>query len=404
MGIFFKYRDKIKQYGWKYTLTVLVPRKINGIVDPVLQTMATSIFKRFKLHNTIIIESHNDFDSNGGALYDWLIKNEYNMKYKIVWLLWNKEPNDLPHNVIGVPINKISIKKYYYLCTAKFIFTCHLIVGDLREGQKSMYMTHGAISLKKTAGAIQLPSTVDYCLIPSHEMEPYSRQGISIDKTNLVTLGYPVHDILYSQEPGDLQKIISHTYNKTILWMPTLRQSKDGRIDFKEDESLGIPLITSKKQYLELNEFLKKRNMLLIIKIHPMQDLCTIQVKSTDHILILTGADVKRLAIDNYRLMKETDGLISDYSSVAFDYLHCNRPIAYVLKDAKQFKMGFIVDDIHELIAGHEIYNIEDMYSFLNDVFENKDQYKNQRNNLLQRVFTYRDGNSCKRVVDFIGL
>lgn len=405
MGIFLKIRNKIEQYGWKYTLMFLVPRKINCFVNVPLQIMATRVFKYFKLRDIIIIESHNDFDSNGGALYDWLIKNGYNMKYKIVWLLWNKKPSNLPYNVTGVLINRISIKKYYYLSTAKFILTCHLIVGDLRKGQKSMYMTHGAMSLKKTAGAIQLPSNVDYCLIPSHEMEPYSRKVISIkEETKLITLGYPVHDILYSQESGDLRKITSHTYNKTILWMPTLRHSKDGRIDFDEEEALGIPLITNEAQYLELNAFLKKKNMLLIIKIHPMQDMSTIHVKSLDHILVLTGIDIKRLAIDNYRLMKDADGLISDYSSAAFDYLHCNRPIAYVLNDAKQFKMGFIVDDFNELIAGHEIYNIEDMYSFLNDVFENKDPYKEQRNNLLQRVFTYRDGNSAKRVVDFIGL
>lgn len=40
--------------------------------------------------NTIVIESHNDFDFNGRAFYNYLVKNNYNEKYLIVWLLRNK--------------------------------------------------------------------------------------------------------------------------------------------------------------------------------------------------------------------------------------------------------------------------------------------------------------------------
>ena len=49
-------------------------------------------------------ESHNDFDSNGGAFYNYLIQNEYNKKYKIVWLIKHKESLNvqLPKNVAYV--------------------------------------------------------------------------------------------------------------------------------------------------------------------------------------------------------------------------------------------------------------------------------------------------------------
>ena len=67
------------------------------------------------LRNTIIIESHNDFDSNGGALYDYLIENGYNSKYKIVWLLRNSKPKNLPNNVVGFNLFKPSLIKEYYL-------------------------------------------------------------------------------------------------------------------------------------------------------------------------------------------------------------------------------------------------------------------------------------------------
>lgn len=62
------------------------------------------------LQDVIILESHNDFDSNGGAFYDYLIENGYNKKYKIVWFLRNKCPQHLPENVEGYRYNRVSIK------------------------------------------------------------------------------------------------------------------------------------------------------------------------------------------------------------------------------------------------------------------------------------------------------
>lgn len=50
---------------------------------------------------------------------------------------------------------------------------------------------------------------------------------------------------------------------------------------FKRNDSLldfeyGIPLINTEKDFCEINDILKKNNTLLIIKIHPKQDIDTI--------------------------------------------------------------------------------------------------------------------------------
>ena len=110
----------IKQNGLRNVLDVIYHYKIDVCIQKVLY----KFLKNKKLKNIIMIESHNDFDTNGGAFYNYLIKNGYNNKYKIVWLLKNYKlcPLELPENVECVPENKPSIKKDYYMCVGK-IFT-----------------------------------------------------------------------------------------------------------------------------------------------------------------------------------------------------------------------------------------------------------------------------------------
>ena len=411
------YKQKIKKYGLKYALTVLVPRKIKYYADPKLMKLSGLIFKHCKLTDTIVLESHNDFDSNGGAFYDYLIKNGYNKKYKIVWLLWNKAPKQLPDNVTCVQINKVSIKRYYYLYTAKYILTCHLIVGSYQRGQISLYMTHGPVGLKAFRGKTFIPSNLTHILMPSEYMQPimekqYEMVGSDSKEICLyenhsiqrVILGYPMHDLLYSDASGDLYKLTEAKYLKVILWMPTFRKGKYERNDSTETESLGIPIFDNFQSIEKMNDYLAERDALLIIKIHPMQDLETVKIRDMSNIKVLDGNSVKALGIDNYRLMKDTDALISDYSSVAYDYLHLDRPIGFTMDDANSYKLGFIIEDPKELIGGQIINSGDDFLKFINDVLEGRDLYREKRHEVFDKVFKFHDGNSSKRLIDFLNL
>ena len=69
----------IKEIGFKNTIRV-----INQKIDNRFIAIFKTIYKHKPLKNFIIIESHNDFDCNGGALYNYLLKNEYDKKYRTV--------------------------------------------------------------------------------------------------------------------------------------------------------------------------------------------------------------------------------------------------------------------------------------------------------------------------------
>jgi len=94
-------------------------------------------------------------------------------------------------------------------------------------------------------------------------------------------------------------------YSKVILYMPTWR---DG--DSKYLEKTGF-------NYSEINKLCKQRNLLFIFKLHPKTPLE--QLKGVEKYSNLLIVDSK---LDFYPLLPFVNLLITDYSSIYFDFMH----------------------------------------------------------------------------------
>lgn len=395
----------IKQNGIKHTWDVFYEYKADILIQKFLM-----LFLRDKpLRDIIVIESHNDFDCNGGAFYDYLIDHGYNKKYKIVWLIKNTKlvPDKLPKNVEWVALFKPNIKKNYYKWIAKYFTSDCCCTPKLRRDQLSVFCSHGLTGFKKVKGKMTPPDSIDCILMPSENFAPIAAEQLNLEYPNkkFVYVGYPVHDLLYNSDRKEILKITSQKYRKIIIWMPTFRRGITyKRNDSKKEQALGVPILNTDGEYKTLNSYLRELNVLLIIKIHPMQDLCNLKITDQSNIRVLTGIRVKELHIDNYRLLSCTDAMISDYSSAASEYLQLNRPIAYSTDDMEVYKLGFIVDDIHSLMAGPEIKNLCDMMEFIKDVVDEKDDYEEKRLNLRKYFFKYHDNHCCERLAKLMGI
>lgn len=392
-----------RKNGIKKTLSVFYNYKFNKIFEIIIY----NLLKNKQLQNKIIIESHNDFDCNGGAFYNYLIDNKFNERYKIVWLLKGKFKGSLPKNVISASLYGPSIKRAIHTCTAKYFLFDNNTVKKIRDDQIMVFCGHGSLSLKNVAGKMNVPDDIDYVLSQSEKTSPIIAQqyGISHNKNRIIPIGYPFQDTFFNGKDGDLKKIDKKDYRKVFLWMPTFRMGGGyDRNDSSKVQPLGIPLIETLSEYENLNKYLEEKKCLLIIKIHPMQNLVNLKINDLSNIKVLTGKKVKELGIDNYRLMKSVDSLISDYSAASGDFLLLDRPLAYTLDDMNEYKLGFITDDIHEFIAGHEIYNMQDFYNYLNDIIEDKDPYEKKRQDLIDYFYDYKDGKACERLVKLLDL
>lgn len=395
----------LKQKGLRRAFQVIYQYKLPNLLCKIVLPFV----KNKPLKETILIESHNDFDCNGGAFYDFLIRNGYNHRYKIVWLLKNRRPKDrLPKNVQTLHLYRPSLRVAYHTCTAKYLSADNLITQKRRTDQLSLYCDHGAVGLKSVKGVSFIPDNVDYILSPSENYSPILAREYSLSDgvKRLVPLGYPHDDVLFTDAPGDLHKITNKQYNKVFLWMPTFRKGGGyQRNDSAAEQPYGIPLVEAEEDLRKIQAFLEKSNCLLIIKIHPMQDPSTlVRLHGSENIRVLTGQTIKELGVDNYRLLKDADALISDYSSSAYSFLHLNRPLAFVLSDLKDYKLGLSVDNPEDFLVGHRVYTFDDFFGFLEDVCNGQDEYRVRREELAAWIYKHQDGNSCARIVQLMGL
>ncbi len=400
---------RFKTDGFFVTLKTVLLNRINLRLDGWFQQICNKVYCHKPLADIIMIESHNDFDCNGGPFYDYLIENHYNEKYKIVWLLKNKDTRELPKNVYAYRLHRPSWRKSQYMATAKFLLYDNVPVYKRRPTQKSMYLTHGAFGLKDAHGVEAVGDIADYLISPSANMDELCAYSWSLPypTDKLVHLGFPSDNVFYRNLPNEYDKFIHKKYHKILLWLPTFRQLKNNlqRVESEAEYPYGLPLITSQEDYTKLDSILKKNDILLVIKLHPMQDLHVIEeLDETENIKWLDALSVKKLGLDTYRLMRFSDALLSDYSAVAYSYLHRNRPIGYVLSDLQDYKRGVCVDNPDDYMAGDKIFSMNDLYAFIDKLANNQDEYAQQRKALFDYMYAHHDDKSCERIVEFLGI
>ena len=401
-----KYIKGIKENGIKQTLVLFYQLKL----DSYMQKLLTIIYKRFPLKDFIVIMSHDDFDCNGGAFYDYLIKKGYNEKYKIVWIIRHKAPNMLPKNVYAFKYFRPSIVKDYYISRAKILISEDFIIGKVRKDQKAYYFTHGhgGFAIKNVVGKIVIPDTIDYCLVSSHHLDEIESKAWSMPYPNnkMLNLGFPSNDVLFAPDLKTSHIIKKDEFDLTILWMPTFRKLWVGRNDSSRDYEYGIPLIESAELMAALKRYLAEKNYCLIIKIHPMQAKETyIKLKQEENrnLIVLDGSDVKAKSITNQQLYVLADLMISDYSTAVFPFMLLNKPIGFVLSDLSDYSIGLSME-AEDVMVGYKIYSYDNFIRFVDDAAGKKDIFYKKRTETVKYLYDYIDGNSCERIVQHMGL
>ena len=106
-----------------------------------------------------------------------------------------------------------------------------------------------------------------------------------------------------------------------------------------------------------------------------------------------------------YKFIGMTDALISDYSSVAVDYLIVNHPMAFTLDDFEEYRSqrGFVFDDPRVYMPGHHLYSFQDLKGVITDVAVGKDDYQRKREQMYGEAICYSD-KYCKNILDKLGI
>ena len=156
----------------------------------------------------------------------------------------------------------------------------------------------------------------------------------------------------------------------------------------------------------ELEELLNNHNAAIIYKLHPIEQTAfsgrTFTMSSRCYEL------TDRMLMDNDirydEILNAFDMMISDYSSIAYDFLLLNRPIVYLLPDYEEYKnaKGFVFSNIDAYMPGEKAYGFKELLSAVNNAFNNPDRYEEARKNVILNRFDYTDGQSARRCYEQI--
>lgn len=348
------------------------------------------------------------------AIYEYMINNDEFKDYKFIWaFLDEKKYKNLEKNK-NTSVVKIGAKEYKKcLAKAKYWIFNYKIPDFLYPKKNQIFVQcwHGT-PLKRLGCDLEhfdnVLNTIDgikkrykieaskftYFISPSKFA---SEKFISawnlkeIGKENIIVEeGYPRNDFLFNYKEKDVQQIrkklgIENDNRKIILYAPTYRsdQHQTGlgyvykeEIDFKKmEEKFGKEyLILFRPHYFIANSFDFDKYKGFVYNVANIDDINELYIIS--------------------------DILITDYSSVFFDYANLKRPMIFFMYDLEHYKNesnGFYID-LNEL-PGPIVETQEDLEKSIEDVDFNigsSKKYKefNEKYNYLD------DGNASKRVIE----
>lgn len=365
-----------------------------------------------KKSNKIVFCSYPDYSDNSKALFEY-IRQEYIEKFELVWIVQD-EIMVRRLNEFGInSFTKNSMRGILNIITSKYIVTTHnecisiksrsQIYINLWHGMplKNMAFMENQDNIERKVLKRQKKESkkIDYLVATSKIMKMAMSSCFFIDPRKVIISGQPRNDYLLKKEnklKHLLEDINLKEYKKVILYAPTFKSGK-GRTDGITDNNKFIDI----ENYNEagLIEFLKKENYLLLLKLHPFEEK-NLKYIDSKYIKILRSSDMKNKCISLNEILNSIDLLITDYSSIYFDYLILNKPILFIDTDIKQYskKRGFLLDKSEFWRPGPIIKDYKRFIIETNRLLEEDSYYRKERDLINSMVNKYNDDKSSERI------
>jgi CDP-glycerol glycerophosphotransferase (TagB/SpsB family) len=372
------------------------------------------IFYRVDDHQ-IILRSFPDYSDNGQALAEYLVDNGYTQKYKVYYDVtdlskYRNNSIDLKFISCETELGLYRLRWIKVIYTAKYLLFTHrpiIIRKHARKEQVLVNLWHGCGYKDRSNQQGKGRAPYDFSLSPGKLHIKPMAYFWNIEEDRVWPIGYPRYNWLLIKDESAKSLLCSFKRNsdtKVVLWMPTYRSDIKGL--YKDSESIvQFPLIGTTDQWYELDNICRKQNIALLIKLHPFQKEYGIPFSSFSNIKEIDDATFNTVNVPMYKFIGLTDALISDYSSVAVDYLIVNRPIAFTLDDYEEYKKtrGFVFEKPLAYMPGHHLYNFEDLKCFLVDVSLGRDDYAKKREEMMKVAISNSD-DYCKALLDTVGI
>lgn len=363
---------------------------------------------------SILFESIPPFSDNTMPVFEEMIRRGMDKKYRMIWFLkWNlcatiKKGNIHYWNPRDRRTLRERIRNYSMYYKTKCLISCNAFLTSRGsqdstvtsgEHQIAFYLTHGT-PMKSLKAYYSCPEGIDYVLSASPRLKRLMADEFLVQPEKVFSAGFPRNDV-FSQPRIDLKGKLGGGFDKIIIWYPTYRQHMHGPVKLSLNP---MPIIQDENKAELLNHAAKENNSLIIYKPHFAQDISLLHELNLSNIRIIDDSFFPEMGFSSYEMLAASDALITDYSSLYFDYTLADKPIGVVWEDIDEYRVfpGFAVDLDYYLKGAEKIYTIEELCAFIYDVAHGKDSLRQERREIRDVVNISTDGMNSSRVVDFI--
>lgn len=364
--------------------------------------------------NLYIFESQygGRFDDNPKAIYDYL-KKENNPKNKLFWSIRYRDRKVVGNEKVKV-LYRFSIRWLYYMARANFwIVNARMPKWlDKRKETKYVQTWHGT-PLKKLAldmDTYGMPGSNlenykknflaetqkwDYLIAPNQYSKEIFKSCFAFDK-RFIDSGYPRNDVLYDKNNSEDIRKLKEKFGlpldkKILLYAPTWRDDyyiTKGKYRFKVPFNMDT-----------LNDILSDKAV-LIFRAHYLVAESLDGIADEKRIFNFSGNE------DISELYLASDLLITDYSSVFFDYANLKRPMLFYAYDYEHYRdhlRGFYFD-LEKDAPGPFVSKEEDFYKQLNKFINENQTFNNdiKLSDFHGKFCRWEDGNASERVINYI--
>lgn len=344
------------------------------------------------------------FGDNSAALFSYIHKNHPELT-----AVWMTNSNQVVEEIkqLGCSVLKRrSFRGVWLSLRAEVVVSSHgikdaIMFEPFSHLPKLVYLGHGIplkkgwieiknipikfkkASLKKIKYSTFMISSSDFSAQLQNSFLPIGENKIKIT-------GLPRNDMLFELKKNITKKKYNiNEFKHVIFYVPTFRNWELTRFFPFEDYNIK-----------QLNEFCEMNETCFILRPHhnDLNNMNTYfwkEIKMSSNFKIITH---ERCSNVN-ELLVASDCLISDYSSIFFDYLLLDRPMIFLPYDLKRYSKehGFLIE--YDLITpGYKPKDQKELLRNLKQVICGKDEYTGLRNELKNKIHKYHDASACFRV------
>ncbi len=359
------------------------------------------------MENTVMFECFfGRFYSDSPKYLYQQLQRAYPGKYECVWVYDGKKL-DIPFPCKQV--KRFSFAYHRYLARAKyFVFNNHPPYWmKHRDGMTVLETWHGTplkrlvfdqeevLSASPNYKALTYKSVQDWdYLISPNEFSTHTFRRCFMFQNKMLNTGYPRNDILHMENKEALaakirQKLGIPENKKTILYAPTWR----------DDEYYG------KGQYkfalkLDLDQMQKELSDEYVVLLRTHYYIADAIDTSAYNGFVYNVCRYDDIA----ELYLISDILITDYSSVFFDYAGLKRPMLFYTYDLEKYRddlRGFYIS-IEDEVPGPLLFTTSEVIDAIQNIDGVQKQYEKRYEEFYERFCGWEDGKASQKIIDYI--